>query len=131
MQNNEILSFEEMVDIVSTRIDDTKRELEKVWTEFSDMCESSYRTYQTSEGNADLRAKAQEIVELIATSQRNRRLIDELTLKEQERRLAELELEFMSLHFEKDGSEREVDQNERARYYTEKERILRKYVIKK
>ena len=134
MQNNEILSFEEMLDIVSTRIDDTKRELEKEWNEFSEMCKMSYLSYQTSERNADLSLKSQEIVTLITTLQRNRRMIDDLIQTEQKRRDAEeeeilnrLELEFMSLHFEKDGSEREVDENERTRYYTEKERILRKY----
>lgn len=37
MQNDKILSFEEMLDIVSNRIDDTKRELEKEWNEFSEM----------------------------------------------------------------------------------------------
>lgn len=134
MKNNEILSFEEMFDIVSTRIDDTKMELEKEWNEFSEMCERSYRTYQTQRSNADLSAKAQEIVELITTLQSNKRLIDDLIQTEQKRRDAEeeqilkrLDIEYMSLHFKTDGSEREVDEDERTRYYTEKERILRKY----
>ena len=134
MQNDTSLSVEEMLNIVSTRIDDAKMELEKDWNEFSEMCERSYRNYQTSRSNADLSAKAREIVELITTLQRNRRMIDDMIQTEQKRRDAEeeeilnrLELEFMSLHFEKDGSEREVDENEQIRYYTEKERILRKY----
>ena len=48
MKNDKILSFEEMLDIVSNRIDDTKRELEKEWNEFSEMCKMSYLNYQTS-----------------------------------------------------------------------------------
>ena len=134
MKNNKILSFEEMVDIVSTRINDTKSKLEKDWNEFSEMCKMSYLNYQTPERNADLSAKAQEIVELVTTLQNNKRLIDELIRTEKERREAEkeeilkrLDLEYMSLHFEKNGSEREVDKDELVQYYTEKERILRKY----
>ncbi len=137
MQNNEILSFEEMLDIVSNRIDDTKRELEKEWNEFSEMCKMSYLNYQTSRRNADLSWKAQEIVTLITTLQSDRRLIDELIRTEKERREAEkeeilkrLDLEYMSLHFEKDGSEREVDEDELVQYYMKREQILRKYDIK-
>lgn len=137
MQNNEILSFEEMFDIVSTRIDDTKSKLEKDWNEFSEMCKMSYLNYQTSRSNADLSWKAQEIVTLITTLQSDKRLIDELILTEKERREAEkeeilkrLDLEYMSLHFEKDGSEREVDDDEMVQYYMKKEQILRKYAIK-
>lgn len=134
MKNNEILSFEEMLNIVSTRIDDAKMELEKDWNEFSEMCKMSYLNYQTPRSNADLSAKAQEIVELITTLQRNKRLIDDLIQTEQKRRDAEeeeilkrLDLEYMSLHFEKDGSEREVDEDELVQYYTEKEQILKRY----
>ena len=137
MQNNEILSFEEMLDIVSTRIDDTKMELEKEWNEFSEMCKMSYLNYQTARRNADLSWKAQEIVELITTLQSDRRLIDGLIRTEKERREAEkeeilkrLDLEYMSLHFEKDGSEREVDEDELVQYYMKREQILRKYDIK-
>lgn len=137
MQNDKILSFEEMLDIVSTRIDDTKRELEKEWNEFSEMCKMSYLNYQTARRNADLSWKAQEIVELITTLQSDRRLIDELIRTEKERREAEkeeilkrLDLEYMSLHFEKDGSEREVDEDELVQYYMKREQILRKYDIK-
>lgn len=137
MQNNEILSFEEMLDIVSNRIDDTKMELEKEWSEFSEMCKMSYLNYQTARRNADLSWKAQEIVELITTLQSDRRLIDELIRTEKERREAEkeeilkrLDLEYMSLHFEKDGSEREVDEDELVQYYMKREQILRKYDIK-
>ena len=137
MQNNEILSFEEMLDIVSDRIDNTKRELEKEWNEFSEMCKMSYLNYQTSRRNADLSWKAQEIVELITTLQSDRRLIDGLIRTEKERREAEkeeilkrLDLEYMSLHFEKDGSEREVDEDELVQYYMKREQILRKYDIK-
>lgn len=137
MQNNEILSFEEMLDIVSNRIDDTKRELEKEWNEFSEMCKMSYLNYQTARRNADLSWKAQEIVELITTLQSDRRLIDELIRTEKERREAEkeeilkrLDLEYMSLHFEKDGSERDVDEDELVQYYMKREQILRKYDIK-
>lgn len=137
MQNNEILSFKEMLDIVSDRIDGTKRELEKEWNEFSEMCKMSYLNYQTSRRNADLSWKAQEIVELITTLQSDKRLIDELIRTEKERREAEkeeilkrLDLEYMSLHFEKDGSEREVDEDELVQYYMKREQILRKYDIK-
>lgn len=137
MQNNEILSFEEMLDIVSNRIDDTKKELEKEWNEFSEMCKMSYLNYQTSRRNADLSWKAQEIVTLITTLQSDKRLIDELIRTEKERREAEkeeilkrLDLEYMSLHFEKDGSEREVDEDELVQYYMKREQILRKYDIK-
>lgn len=137
MQNDKILSFEEMLDIVSTRIDDTKRELEKEWNEFSEMCKMSYLNYQTSRRNADLSWKAQEIVELITTLQSDKRLIDGLIRTEKERREAEkeeilkrLDLEYMSLHFEKDGSEREVDEDELVQYYMKREQILRKYDIK-
>lgn len=137
MKNNEILSFEEMLNIVSARIDDTKMELEKEWNEFSEMCKMSYLNYQTSRSNADLSWKAQEIVTLITTLQSDRRLIDELIRTEKERREAEkeeilkrLDLEYMSLHFEKDGSEREVDEDELVQYYMKREQILRKYDIK-
>ena len=137
MQNNEILSFEEMLDIVSNRIDDTKRELEKEWNEFSEMCKMSYLNYQTARRNADLSWKAQEIVTLITTLQSDKRLIDGLIRTEKERREAEkeevlkrLDLEYMSLHFEKDGSEREVDEEELVQYYMKREQILRKYDIK-
>lgn len=137
MQNDKILSFEEMLDIVSNRIDDTKMELEKEWNEFSEMCKMSYLNYQTSRRNADLSWKAQEIVTLITTLQSDRRLIDELIRTEKERREAEkeeilkrLDLEYMSLHFEKDGSEREVDEDELVQYYMKREQILRKYDIK-
>ena len=137
MQNDKILSFEEMLDIISNRIDDTKRELEKEWNEFSEMCKMSYLNYQTSRRNADLSWKAQEIVTLITTLQSDRRLIDELIRTEKERREAEkeeilkrLDLEYMSLHFEKDGSEREVDEDELVQYYMKREQILRKYDIK-
>lgn len=137
MQNDKILSFEEMLDIVSNRIDDTKRELEKEWNEFSEMCKMSYLNYQTSRRNADLSWKAQEIVELITTLQSDKRLIDELIRTEKERREAEkeeilkrLDLEYMSLHFEKDGSERDVDEDELVQYYMKREQILRKYDIK-
>lgn len=134
MQNDKILSFEEMLDIVSNRIDDTKMELEKEWNEFSEMCKMSYLNYQTSRSNADLSLKSQEIVTLITTLQNDKRLIDELIRTEQERRDAEeeeilkrLDLEYMSLHFEKDGSEREVDEDELVQYYMKKEQILRRY----
>ena len=137
MQNDKILSFEEMLDIVSTRIDDTKRELEKDWNAFSEMCKMSYLNYQTARRNADLSWKAQEIITLITTLQSDRRLIDELIRTEKERREAEkeeilkrLDLEYMSLHFEKDGSEREVDEDELVQYYMKREQILRKYDIK-
>lgn len=137
MKNNEILSFEEMLNIVSARIDDTKMELEKEWNEFSEMCKMSYLNYQTARRNADLSWKAQEIVTLITTLQSDRRLIDELIRTEKERREAEkeeilkrLDLEYMSLHFEKDGSEREVDEDELVQYYMKREQILRKYDIK-
>lgn len=137
MQNNEILSFEEMLDIVSNRIDDTKRELEKEWNEFSEMCKMSYLNYQTARRNADLSWKAQEIVTLLTTLQSDKRLIDGLIRTEKERREAEkeevlkrLDLEYMSLHFEKDGSEREVDEEELVQYYMKREQILRKYDIK-
>lgn len=137
MQNNEILSFEEMLDIVSNRIDDTKRELEKEWNEFSEMCKMSYLNYQTARRNADLSWKAQEIVTLITTLQSDKRLIDGLIRTEKERREAEkeeilkrLDLEYMSLHFEKDGSERDVDEEELVQYYMKREQILRKYDIK-
>lgn len=137
MQNDKILSFEEMLDIVSTRIDDTKRELEKEWNEFSEMCKMSYLNYQTARKNADLSWKAQEIVELITTLQSDKRLIDGLIRTEKERRedekeeiLKRLDLEYMSLHFEKDGSERDVDEDELVQYYMKREQILRKYDIK-
>lgn len=137
MQNNEILSFEEMLDIVSNRIDDTKMELEKEWNEFSEMCKMSYLNYQTARRNADLSWKAQEIVELITTLQSDKRLIDGLIRTEKERREAEkeeilkrLDLEYMSLHFEKDGSERDVDEEELVQHYMKREQILRKYDIK-
>ena len=137
MQNDKILSFEEMLDIVSNRIDDTKMELEKEWNEFSEMCKVSYLNYQTARRNVDLSWKAQEIVTLITTLQSDKRLIDELIRTEKERREAEkeeilkrLDLEYMSLHFEKDGSEREVDEDELVQYYMKREQILRKYDIK-
>lgn len=137
MQNDKILSFEEMFDIVSTRIDDTKSKLEKDWNAFSEMCKMSYLNYQTARRNADLSWKAQEIITLITTLQSDRRLIDELIRTEKERREAEkeeilkrLDLEYMSLHFEKDGSEREVDEDELVQYYMKREQILRKYDIK-
>lgn len=138
MQNDKILSFEEMLDIVSNRIDDTKMELEKEWNEFSEMCKMSCLNYQTARRNADLSLKSQEIVTLITTLQNDKRLIDELIRTEQERRDAEeeeilkrLDLEYMSLHFEKDGSEREVDEDELVQYYMKKEQILRKYASRK
>lgn len=137
MQNDKILSFEEMLDIVSNRIDDTKRELEKEWNEFSEMCKMSYLNYQTARRNADLSWKAQEIVTLLTTLQSDKRLIDGLIRTEKERREAEkeevlkrLDLEYMSLHFEKDGSERDVDEEELVQYYMKREQILRKYDIK-
>ena len=137
MQNDKILSFKEMLDIVSDRVDDTKRELEKEWNEFSEMCKMSYLNYQTARRNADLSWKAQEIVTLITTLQSDKRLIDGLIRTEKERREAEkeeilkrLDLEYMSLHFEKDGSERDVDEEELVQYYMKREQILRKYDIK-
>ena len=81
--------------------------------------------------------KVQEIVTLITTLQSDKRLIDELIRTEKERREAEkeeilkrLDLEYMSLHFEKDGGEREVDEDELVQYYMKREQILRKYDIK-
>lgn len=137
MQNDKILSFEEMLDIVSNRIDATKMELEKEWNEFSEMCKMSYLNYQTARKNADLSWKAQEIVTLITTLQSDKRLIDGLIRTEKERREAEkeeilkrLDLEYMSLHFEKDGSERDVDEEELVQHYMKREQILRKYDIK-